>query len=101
MGPWSWRRTTALSNLIRCVKLSPAFDIPVAPHYNWDVHTQLMATIPNPLFVEYFVKESGVKMFDEVLENPMHAEGGFIEPRTDPGFGWRFRTDKLAALRIG
>ena len=90
-----------VSEFMRIAGMAAAFDIPVAPHYNWDVHTQLMATIPNPLFVEYFVKESGVKMFDEVLENPMHAEGGFIEPRTEPGFGWRFRADKLAALRIG
>ena len=86
---------------LRIADMAAAFDIPIAPHYNWDVHTQLMATIPNGIFVEYFVKESGVKMFDEMLENPMQASGGFIAPREEPGFGWRFREDKLAEYRIG
>lgn len=86
---------------LRIADMAAAFDIPIAPHYNWDVHTQLMATIPNGIFVEYFVKESGVKMFDEMLENPMQASDGFIAPREEPGFGWRFREDKLAEYRIG
>jgi D-arabinonate dehydratase len=81
--------------------MAAAFDIPVAPHYNWDFHTQLLATIPNGLFIEYFVRESGVKMFDEVLENPLTPVNGWIEPRREPGFGLRFREDKLQQYRIG
>jgi D-arabinonate dehydratase len=77
-----------------------SFDIPVAPHYNWDVHTQLVAAIPNGIFVEYFMRESGVKMFDDLLEDPMRAEGGYVTPRTEPGFGIRLRPDKVAELRI-
>jgi D-arabinonate dehydratase len=86
---------------LRIAHMAAAFDIPVAPHYNWDVHTQLLACVPNGLFIEYFVRSSGVKVFDDVLQNPMDVSEGTITPRADPGFGWRFREDRIQQLRIG
>ncbi|MFN7923058.1 MAG: mandelate racemase/muconate lactonizing enzyme family protein [Bryobacteraceae bacterium] len=86
---------------MRIAHMAAAFDIPIAPHYNWDVHTQLLAAVPNGLFIEYFIRGTGVKVFDDVLENPMEAKDGFIEPRNEPGFGWRFREEALVGFRIG
>ena len=86
---------------LKVAHMAASFDIPIAPHYNWDIHTQLQASIPNGLFIEYFVRGSDVKVFDEVLENPIEPAGGFIEPRTEPGFGLRFREDKFNEYRIG
>ncbi len=86
---------------LKIAHMASAYDVPIAPHYNWDVHTQLSATIPNNIFIEYFVESTKVKMFDAVLENPMSARDGHIEPRTDPGFGWRFNLPKLEDYRIG
>lgn len=74
-------------------------DIPLAPHYHWDVHTQLCAAIPSPLFVEYFIAGSGVKMFDALLENPMQPKDGYIAPREDPGFGIVWNQEALARYR--
>ncbi len=84
----------------RIAHMAAAFDIPIAPHYNWDVHTQLVAAIPNGLIIEYFVRGSGVKVFDDILENPMHPLDGYITPRTAPGFGWVLRKEKLKEFRI-
>jgi D-arabinonate dehydratase len=81
--------------------MAAAYDIPIASHYNWDIHTQLQAAIPNGMFIEYFVRSGGVKMFDAVLDNPMSPVDGFIEPRAEPGFGLRFRPEKIAEYRIG
>ena len=86
---------------LKIAHMAAAHDTPIAPHYNWDVHTQLSSTIPNHIFTEYFVESAKVKMFDSVLENPMRAEGGFIEPRAEPGFGWRFLPEKIDEFRIG
>ena len=86
---------------LKVAHMAAAQDIPIAPHYNWDLHTQLNATIPNALFVEYFVRGSGVKVFDEVLANPIYPTDGYITPRTDPGFGMIFRDDKIKEYRIG
>jgi D-arabinonate dehydratase len=86
---------------LKIAHMAAAFDIPIAPHYNWDVHTQLSSTIPNHIFTEYFVESTKVKMFDSVLENSMHAANGFLKPRDEPGFGWRFIPAKIEEFRIG
>ena len=86
---------------LKVAHTAASFDIPVAPHYNWDIHTQLLATVPNGLFIEYFVRGSDVKVFDAVLKNPIYPEAGYISPRTDPGFGLVFNDDKLSEYRIG
>jgi D-arabinonate dehydratase len=85
---------------LKVAHMAAAFDIPIAPHYNWDIHTQLQATIPNALFIEYFMRGSDVKVFDEVLENPIYPVDGYITPRTDPGFGLRLRQEKLDQYRM-
>jgi D-arabinonate dehydratase len=85
---------------MKVAHMAASFDIPVAPHYNWDIHSQLVAAIPNGIFVEYFMRESGVKMFDDLLEAPLHAEEGYLTPRQEPGFGIRFRPEKVAEFRI-
>jgi D-arabinonate dehydratase len=90
-----------VSEWMKIAHMAAAFDVPVAPHYNWDIHSQLVAAIPNALFVEYFVRSSGVKLFDELLENPVYPEDGYLEPRTEPGFGLLFRSDQLQRYRIG
>lgn len=86
---------------LKVAHMAAAFDVPVAPHYNWDIHTQLVAAIPNGLFVEYFVRGTDVKVFDEVLANPMYPSNGYFTPRTAPGFGLEFKEDKIAQYRIG
>jgi D-arabinonate dehydratase len=85
---------------LRIAHMAASFDIPVAPHYNWDIHTQLVATIPNGLFIEYFVRGSDVKVFDEVLANPISPQGGYISPRAEPGFGIVLRPEKVEQYRI-
>jgi D-arabinonate dehydratase len=89
-----------VSEWLKVAHMAAAFDIPIAPHYHWDIHTQLVASIPNGLFIEYFVRGSGVKMFDDLLEEPMEALNGYISPRTEPGFGVKFREDRIAEYRI-
>lgn len=85
---------------LKVAHMAAAFDVPIAPHYNWDIHTQLVASVPNSLFIEYFVRGSDVKVFDEVLENPIVPVNGYISPRTEPGFGLFYREDKLRQYRI-
>jgi len=89
-----------VSEWMKVAHMAASFDIPIAPHYNWDIHTQLQACIPNGLFIEYFVKSSKVKMFDVVLDNPMQAVNGYIEPRAEPGFGMRFNPERTAQYQI-
>ncbi len=89
-----------ISEWLKVAHMAAAMDIPIAPHYHWDVHTQLVATIPNGIFIEYFVRGSDVKVFDDVVENPLYPEQGYVTPRTEPGIGVRFRNDQLEKFRI-
>jgi D-arabinonate dehydratase len=90
-----------VSEWLKIAHYAAALDIPIAPHYNWDFHTQLCAAIPNAVFIEYFLAASGVKMFDSVLAEPMKPKDGFLEPRTAPGFGIEFIPAEIARYRIG
>ncbi len=85
---------------LRIAHMAAGYDIPVAPHYNWDIHSQLSTTVPNHLITEYFVRESGVKVFDDVLENPIYPVKGWLEPRREPGFGLVFQERRLEGFRI-
>ncbi len=83
---------------LKVAHMAAAFDIPVCPHYHWDLHTQLVATIPNALFVEYFVRDSGVKVFDDIIANPLQTKDGYVFPRTGHGFGIEY--DEKAIKRF-
>lgn len=89
-----------VSEWVKIAHHAAALDIPVAPHYNWDFHTQLCASTPNCVFIEYFIAESGVKMFDSVLAEPMKPVDGYIEPRTAPGFGIELVAAEIEKYRI-
>jgi D-arabinonate dehydratase len=86
---------------LKIAHMAAAYDIPIAPHYHWDVHTQLLAAVPNGLFIEYFVRDSGVKVFDAVLVEPLEAKDGWIEPRNLPGFGYALDPQALERYKIG
>jgi len=89
-----------VSEWLKVAHMAAAFDVPVAPHYHWDFHAPLCATIPNAIFVEYFLAESGVKMFDRVVANPLKPVNGYMEPRTEPGFGVELIDAEIERYRI-
>ncbi len=90
-----------VSEWLKIAHMAAAMDLPVAPHYNWDIHSQLSATIPNHCITEYFVRESGVKLFDELLANPIYPDKGILTPRTGPGFGIEYIPEQIERYRIG
>lgn len=85
---------------LKVAHMAAALDVPIAPHYHWDFHTQLCAAQPHCLFIEYFLASSGVKMFDSVLAEPMKPVNGHIEPRTAPGFGVELNPEELDRYRV-
>lgn len=88
------------SEWLKIAHYAAALDIPVAPHYHWDYHTQLCAAVPNAIFIEYFLASSGVKMFDSIVANPLKPRDGWIEPRREPGFGIELIEEEVARYRI-
>ncbi|WP_101297979.1 mandelate racemase/muconate lactonizing enzyme family protein [Halegenticoccus soli] len=85
---------------MRVAHTAASRDIFVAPHYNWDLHIQLLAAIENGLWIEYFYRDSDVKAFDDVLEHPIEPENGAIQLPDRPGHGVTLKDDRLEQFRI-
>jgi len=89
-----------VTEFVKVAHTAATFDIPVAPHYNWDLHVQLLAAVENGLWAEYFYRDSDVKSFDDVVENPITPEDGAIEVPDRPGHGVSLDRDALEAFRV-
>lgn len=85
---------------LKVAHMAAAFDVPLCPHYHWDLHTQLVATIPNGIFVEYFVRDSGVKVFDDIIANPLEVQNGYVTPRDGEGWGIEYDTAAIDRFTV-
>jgi D-arabinonate dehydratase len=73
---------------LRIADYASAHDVPIAPHYNWNIHASLLGAIENSLWVEYFYRDMDVKVFDDVVTEPLSPNAdGMIELPDDPGHG--------------
>jgi L-alanine-DL-glutamate epimerase and related enzymes of enolase superfamily len=89
-----------VTEFMRVAHTAASYDIPVAPHYNWDLHVQLLAALENGLFAEYFYRDSDVKSFDDVVENPLVPENGALTVPDRPGHGVTLDRNALDEFRI-
>jgi len=64
-----------------------AYDVPIAPHYNWNLHASLVGAIENGLWVEYFYRDMDVKVFDDIVETPLEPVDGMLDLPDTPGHG--------------
>ncbi len=85
---------------LRVAHAAAARDIPVAPHYNWDLHVHLLGAIENGLWAEFFYRDSDVKAFDDVLVHPMEAKNGMLEIPDRNGHGVELDHEALERFRI-
>ena len=98
-----WNTTAVVGGVTEFLKVAhtaATFDVPVAPHYNWDLHVQLLGAIENGLWAEYFYRDSDVKSFDDVVETPIAPEDGAIQVPDRPGHGVALDRDALDEFRV-
>ncbi|MGM0605572.1 MAG: mandelate racemase/muconate lactonizing enzyme family protein [Halobacteriota archaeon] len=75
-----------------------AYDVPIAPHYNWNLHASLVGAIENGLWVEYFYRDMDVKVFDDIVERPLAPDDeGMIQLPEEPGHGVQLDEDAIEA----
>jgi L-alanine-DL-glutamate epimerase-like enolase superfamily enzyme len=46
------------------------------------------------------VRESGVKVFDDIIANALQPQDGFVSPRTGPGFGIEYNENAIKGYMI-
>ena len=78
-----------ITEWLRIAHHASAHDVPIAPHYNWNLHASLLGAIENGLWVEYFYRDMDVKVFDDVVADPLAPDDGEIELPATPGHGVR------------
>lgn len=89
-----------ITEWLRVAHTAASKDIPVAPHYNWDLHVHLLGAIENGLWAEYFYRDSDVKAFDDVLVSPLEATDGMLEIPDRPGHGIELDRDAVDEFRL-
>lgn len=76
-------------------------NVPVAPHYNWNIHTHLVAAVENGLWMEYFYDDSDAEAFDDLVEDPLAPDDrGMIQLPDRPGHGVSLNRSKVAEHEI-
>ena len=89
-----------ITEWLKIANHASAYDIPIAPHYNWNIHASLLGAIENGLWVEYFYRDMDVKAFDDVVADPLKPDDdGTIDLPDRPGHGVPLDKDALERFR--
>ena len=77
-----------ITEWLKIAHFAAALDVPIAPHYNWNLHAPLVGAIENGRWVEYFYRDMDVVVFDDVVDSPLApGDDGIIDLPDDPGHG--------------
>jgi D-arabinonate dehydratase len=89
-----------VSEWLRVAQLATADGLPLAPHYFPEVHAQLSGAVPQTLWVEYFLRETDIVNFDDVLARRLEVEDGHISLNDEPGVGLQLDEAAVARFRV-
>jgi D-arabinonate dehydratase len=89
-----------ITEWMKVAHMASGWDIPVAPHYFWDIHVHLVAATSNSLTVEYFLRESDIVNFDDLLIEPLQPVQGFLEVPQKPGLGIDLNEEAVQRFEI-
>jgi L-alanine-DL-glutamate epimerase-like enolase superfamily enzyme len=92
-----------VSEWLKVAHLAAAHDLPVAPHWNANLHVHLVAAVPNGLSVEYFHLDEDIYNFERLIdpEHRLTAVAGALVPPNRPGIGVVLNQRAVEQLRIG
>ncbi|SEP24717.1 L-alanine-DL-glutamate epimerase [Halogranum amylolyticum] len=77
-----------ITEWLKIANYAAAYDVPIAPHYNWNLHASLLGAVENGLFIEYFYRDMDVKVFDDIVVDPLQPDDDGMIPLPDtPGHG--------------
>lgn len=82
-GVEEWKKSASLAAIN---------NIPVLPHYYKDYDVPLLTTISKPYGAESF------DWIDELIDNKMKIEDGYIYPRERNGWGFKFKKEHLEEI---
>ena len=92
-----------ISEWMKVAHLAAAHDLPVAPHWNANVHVHLLAAVPNGLTIEFFDLAEDIYNFERLMdpENRLVVKNGLIRVPDRPGIGVVLNPSLVEQFRIG
>jgi len=89
-GITEWRKIAALA---------AGYGVTMSPCWFHQVHVQLLPTISNALFLEYFVGDA-IFNFDQLVDAPLSVTEGYATPPTRHGLGFSFDPYAVKAFAL-
>ena len=89
-----------VSEFMKVAALAQAYDLPIAPHGNPELHVHLAAAAPNALIVEV-ARVDGDTIWDLFFPRRVELIDGHVSPPDAPGFGIVLDEAGLEACRVG
>jgi len=87
-------RIGGISQSIKLAHLASAFNVRVASHFYKEIDVQLMASIPNGVFLEFF------PWLDELLVTPLEIVAGVAKVPRGPGLSIEFKPEAIKEYKI-
>lgn len=89
-----------VSEWIKVANTAASFDLPVAPHWNHDIHVHLMGAVANGLTLEYFLLDEDIYNFERIVAEPLEP-GARIRIPDRPGVGLVLDAAAVERYRVG
>lgn len=89
-----------ITEWMKIAGLARAYGIPVAPHWEQEVHMHLTSATPNAMWVEFFMKEIDVRKEAELYKDYVEPVNGYLEIPDKPGLGVELDEKAVEKYRI-
>jgi L-alanine-DL-glutamate epimerase-like enolase superfamily enzyme len=89
-----------IAEWMRIAHSAETFGMPVAPHWNADIHVHLAGAVANCLAVEWFDLEQDIVNFEKLLAERLRPVAGQIKIPERPGLGLLLDGDAIERYRM-
>ena len=89
-----------ITEWIKIAHMASAWNMPVAPHGEHEVHMHLVAAVPNGSYVEYFLREADIMKEMLLFIGAPETVDGWLEIPPRPGLGLEFDEKILKKYRV-
>lgn len=89
-----------ISEWIKVANMASAWNIPIAPHWEQEVHMHLAAAFQNVLWLEFFPREDGIRLEDRLYKEYFEPVQGVLKLPDKPGLGLELDRESLKKYSI-
>lgn len=89
-----------ISEWMKVAHAAEMFNLPVAPHWNANVHIHLAGAVGNCLTVEYFSLDEDIFNFEQILTDRLQPKKGKVRIPQRPGLGLALDFEAIELFKV-